>query len=94
MGEEEYELVMPFKTVQSEGGPHEDNAYAAGWMMGSLDQKLKLGEREMQLTVIQKENWPQLDLILMKHGYTFRILEKDPDLFTDWDEILLIPNPI
>jgi hypothetical protein len=96
MGEDEvkYELQMPFVTCQSVGGPHEDNAYVAGWAMGSLDAKLQFGPREIQFLMLQKDNRQQLDLILMKHGYSFRILDRPVDMLEDWDEIVLIPNDV
>lgn len=37
----EYDLVMPFVTVTSAGGPHDDDAYVAGFEMGALDACLR-----------------------------------------------------
>ena len=39
--ETSYGLLMPFVTVVSKGGPHEDESYAAGWEMGVLDARLE-----------------------------------------------------
>lgn len=65
-----FELVMPFVTVASKGGPHEDQAYVAGWEMGALDAFLQHGYvvNPWQQT-IRTDNVPQADRIAMKHGW-------------------------
>lgn len=40
----EYGLVMPFVTVSSVGGPHDDGAYVAGYEMGALAVRLQMAE--------------------------------------------------
>jgi hypothetical protein len=68
----EHELVMPFITVTSKGGPHDDNAYVAGYTCGRLDALLGM---YAHLGVLGHEQWfaadvaPQVDLIAMKNGY-------------------------
>jgi hypothetical protein len=69
--EPEYGLVMPFVTVASKGGPHDDAAYVAGWEMGALDEVLDLADG-IAVSVdrtIRAENREQADLIAMKHGF-------------------------
>lgn len=66
--EPHYELVMPFVTVVSNGGPHDDDSYSAGWEMGALDFHLSL-RQPVVTTVILTANTPQAELISMKHGY-------------------------
>lgn len=71
MSEPEYALVMPFITCASNGGPHDDTSYVAGWEMGALDAILNISAGiavEVNRT-IRVENQPQADLIAMKHGF-------------------------
>jgi len=73
MGEEEgrgFELVMPFVTVASKGGPHEDQAFTAGWSMGALDALLEHRRPPVVEETIQTDCMPQVDLIAMRHGYS------------------------
>lgn len=79
MSEEEqgYGLVMPFVTVTSKGGPHEDQAYVAGWEMGSLDARLEYERPSVLEMPIQLANVAQADLLAMKHGYGYEITEYD-----------------
>ncbi|MEV0357130.1 hypothetical protein AB0H71_13815 [Nocardia sp. NPDC050697] len=66
-----YALVMPFVTVTSKGGPHEDRAYCAGFAMGELDMALRMRKAIDAFPLsrpIETVNRPQADLIAMKHG--------------------------
>lgn len=69
--EREYELVMPFVAVTSQGGPYDDLAYAAGWEMGVIDVFLQvLPESQHGHRVhIREGNLPQADLVAMKRGW-------------------------
>lgn len=81
-------LIMPFVTVQSNGGPHEDGAYCAGWEMGYLDAILA-ATSEWSTTstwTIHTENADQADLIAMKHGYWVHV---DDDSTEGWLQITL-----
>lgn len=79
-----YDLVMPFVTCKSNGGPHDDTAYVAGFEMGALDANLG-NARAMGVlathTMIHAANREQADLIAMKHGYSakFTDIEESPD---------------
>lgn len=69
---EGYELVMPFVSVKSNGGPFDDDAYVAGWRMGALDARLGgvgVLRSLWREDVIRTEDVPQADLIAMKHQY-------------------------
>jgi hypothetical protein len=80
------DLVMPFVTVKSVGGVHEDSAYAAGWEMAQLNERLRLlGEKRVRAT-IRRENAPQADLIAMRYGYTGSTHATDAD---EWVELRL-----
>ena len=65
-----YELVMPFVTVASKGGPHEDQAYTAGWSMGALDALLEHQRPPVVEDTIRDDCMPQADRIAMRHGYS------------------------
>jgi hypothetical protein len=65
----DYDLVMPFVTVHSKGGPHDDESYIAGWTMGYLDAVLEHQKPAMHEDTIYQDSIPQADIIAMKHGY-------------------------
>ena len=72
-----YEMVMPFVTVASKGGPHDDEAYVCGWECGSVDSRLTVLARiggTVDATV-HEVNLPQMDLVAMKHG--FRMVQQE-----------------
>lgn len=70
-------LVMPFVTVQSKGGPHDDVAYTAGWQMGGISCLLCMGQPQMYETTIRTDCIPQADLIAMDRGYTLQTVESE-----------------
>lgn len=76
------DLVMPFVTVVSKGGPHDDDSYVAGYAMGLLDAKLSDGGHQEPLAV-RDDCLPQVDLLAMRYGYTVAI----------WDGEDLQPQP-
>lgn len=78
--DDEYGLVMPFVTVASKGGPHDDRSYVAGYTMGLLDIYLKLGEVD-DPAPIPSDCLPQADLLALKHGYT---MEAEPGGVPGW----------
>jgi hypothetical protein len=77
--EGEYGLVMPFVTVASVGGPHDDNSYVAGYEMGQLAARLdqvELLQSEYRPPMpIRRENLRQADLLAMRHSYTMVVDE-------------------
>lgn len=71
------ELLMPFLPVQSRGGPHNDDAYSAGFEMGRFDGLLQAGWwPENHPLPIHGENREQADLIAMQYGYTAEITDE------------------
>lgn len=79
---EGYELVMPFVSVASNGGPYDDEAYVAGWRMGGLDARLGLEGILRPLShedTIRTSDVPQADLIAMKHGYRLDVEPSEDD---------------
>lgn len=71
-----YDLVMPFLPVQSRGGPHDDDAFVAGYEMGLLDAQLGRSEFD-QGRAIRVDNREQADLIAMRHGYVAEFASDD-----------------
>ena len=70
------EIAMPFVTVASVGGPHDDESYTCGYEAAILDAELGLLEARAAgpLTwapqnAYHAANWPQLDLLAMGHGF-------------------------
>lgn len=81
MSDEEpvYSLAMPFVTVSSVGGPHDDVSYTAGYEMGllaaRLDQVELLQSEYRPPLPLRRENLPQADLLAMQHSYTMVVEE-------------------
>lgn len=63
-----YGLVMPFVTVASKGGPHDDESYMAGYSMGMLDATLATGVQKHDVTIAATCE-AQADLLAMRYGY-------------------------
>lgn len=74
-----FSLVMPFVTVRSTGGPHDDDAYTAGWEMGALDAELRCTMPPILERTIHLANARQADLIAMKHGYAIELADPQGD---------------
>jgi hypothetical protein len=67
-----FELAMPFVLTKSNGGFYDDEAYVAGWNMGSLEADLKISkafELEPKPRYLPRADKPQIDLLGMKYGY-------------------------
>lgn len=66
-----YELVMPFVTCASNGGPHDDESYTRGWEMGTLDAQLSLTPAMLSFgqVLIHRDSRPMADLVLARHGW-------------------------
>ena len=79
--EEEYGLVFPFVTCKSNGGPHDDESYAAGYEMGSLNMLLGNSQPHTHSQSIHTSNKAQADLIAMNHGYS---IELTPTIHEEW----------
>jgi hypothetical protein len=82
-----YSLVMPFVTVKSKGGPHDDESYTIGYLCGYLDRLLETGDTALLDRCVQTSAVPQLDLIAMRHGYS--IESKVWEDSSDWTFIKL-----
>lgn len=84
MTDASHELVMPFVTVTSKGGPHDDASCCAGFEMGQLDRDLQIARGLVARLerVLQAENQPQADLIAMRRGWTATFTDTDVDGWT------------
>ena len=79
---ESHELVMPFVSVASKGGPHDDDAYVCGYEMGVLDAYLEHARPQRYELTIHTANRDQADLIAMHRGYTATFRDSDFDGWT------------
>jgi hypothetical protein len=84
----EYQIVMPFITVTSKGGPHDDASYVAGYQMGLIDARLAMlastcGDDSGMVSTVSVENRTQADLLAMRHGFTVNFDEPAPES-PDW----------
>lgn len=73
--EAEYNLVMPFVIVKSNGGPYDDAAFVAGANCGQLMAELQALAAHRAIPhprYARPEHLPQYDLIAMRHGYVLR----------------------
>lgn len=91
-----YELVVPFIACTSQGGPYQDDAFVAGFALGTIDSELAHGH-PVSYDHVSPALVPQLDLIAMRRGYivtsepwpedpaawtrvTFTVVDHDADL--------------
>jgi len=78
--EADYNLVMPFVIVKSNGGPYDDAAFVAGINCGQLMAELQALAAHQAIPHqrwMRPELMPQIDLIAMQHGYELRLKEID-----------------
>jgi hypothetical protein len=84
----DYELEMPFKVCQSQGGPYEDEPFVAGYqagrLAGRLDAAAAIGANHL-VEVVYVDLLPQIDLIAMRAGYTM-----DPVVDGEWATVSLL----
>jgi len=71
----DYELVMPFVIVKSQGGIYDDAAFVAGANCGQFMTELQALAAHRALPhprYVRPEVLPQYDLIAMRYGYQLR----------------------
>lgn len=83
----EFGLVMPFVTCTSNGGPHDDGTFVAGYECGQIDAELALAasiHAQPRERYVSTDSVPQVDLIAMRHGFhmTAEPWGKHPDEWT------------
>lgn len=82
------EMVMPFVTVASKGGPHDDDAYVAGYEMGLLEASLGVS-RWLLVRTLRTDNLPQAELLAMRHGFQMEAETYSPA--PEWTTVHLTP---
>jgi hypothetical protein len=84
---------MPYVTVTSRGGPHDDAAFVAGWVCGRIDAQLATiaAARAVATMHVPPSVVPQVDLIAMRHRYLMTAAEAEPD--AAYVEVTLRPEP-
>ena len=74
-----YATIMPFVTIDTNGGEHEAESYLAGFEMGAADARLAIAaiaRAERLVVAVRRSNLPQLRVIGARHGFT---IEGDGD---------------
>lgn len=87
-----FALVIPFVICQSQGGPHEDRAFVAGYECGRFDHSLAAiaavgGDRLTQ--TVRTDSVRQLELIAMHHGFYFGMIEHSNEL-PEWTTVTVV----
>lgn len=87
----EYSLVMPFVTVSSRGGPHDDVSYVAGFEAASINARLEMaasiGVAGTQWMPLHRSNAPQIDLIAMRYGFTVHREDFEPGAGDNYTQV-------
>lgn len=76
--EQDYGLVFPFVVCQSLGGPHEDDAFVAGYQAGQIDSALAAAAavRATQAKfTVRSALVPQLEMVAMNRGFPVMLAE-------------------
>jgi hypothetical protein len=76
--EASYSLEMPFVACRSQGGAYDDDAFVAGWRLGTLYRELSTlfisagvcGGEAIHRAVIRPAEVAQVDLIAMRYRAT------------------------
>ncbi len=84
-----YELVFPFVVCQSNGGPYDDDAFAAGYSMGRLDECLRAAAQYGAMLVaytIRTDTVPQAELMGMHYNFP-KMTVRTHEEFPQWSEV-------
>lgn len=82
-----WDLAVPFVACVSQGGPYDDNSFAAGVEVGMIHEQLKTVSSPHHL-VARRMLWRQIDLVAMNAGWITVALE-GPDADSEWVELEL-----
>lgn len=80
-----YNMAMPFVVCESNGGPHGDAAFVAGFECGVVDSVLSSmaaadpGYRGAFGRYVHAASVLQLDLIAMRHGFMLELTKYDDE---------------
>jgi len=85
-----FELLVPFTCVESEGGPYNDKAFAAGWQLGAAWQLLQQHKDVWTESVLlfYPDLAHQVDLMAMQFGFMTSVVGESEDFIH-----VLIMNP-
>lgn len=72
----EQDQSLPFVTIKSKGGPHDDESYEAGYQMGQLDAILGIPHIQVYGMAMLTANVKQADLIAMHHGFQMEVISE------------------
>lgn len=78
--EEDFELELPFISVKSKGGPHDDDSFVAGFEMGTLDVILGMPYLQVYTMTIHTVNLKQADLIAMHYDCKMEVESEEDDM--------------
>lgn len=97
-GDGGFELVLPFVSCASKGGPYDDKAFTAGFQAGRLDQRLAVAaaaQINALSATVYTELLPQVDLIAMNNGYTAKSVPCGPP-YESWSvaEFNRVADPV
>lgn len=73
----ERELSLPFVCTKTEGGQYEDLSFVAGYQVGEISGQLFHRAIVVGTYLVYSDLCKQLDLVAMKHGYVFDVLNDD-----------------
>ena len=81
------DLELPFTITKSNGGPHDDQAFAAGWRLATIDAALAyLDQHEQHTDLVKASELDQLDLIAMRRHCT---ITSTDELGDGWLEVTI-----
>lgn len=93
MTEHEPQLVMPFVSVTSKGGPHDDHAYTSGFAMGMLYQRLRVDRPYHHSETLRMDDVEQARVIANVCGYMMDHKWTGAERWVFADFVLIPPIP-
>lgn len=83
-------LVVPFVACRSQGGPYEDNGFAAGFQAGEIHRALLMAApahaERVRFPMVRSDLLPQLDLLAMHAGFTI-VARNIDERFPQWADV-------
>ena len=78
----DFEMELPFVSIKSKGGPYDDESFAAGFEMGTLDVILGTPYLQIHTMAIHTTNVKQADLIAMHYDCKMEIESEEDEWST------------
>lgn len=83
-------LVVPFVACRSQGGPYDDEGFAAGFQAGEIHRALLMAApahaAQVRFPMVRSNLLPQLDLLAMHAGFTI-VANASDERFPDWADV-------